>query len=88
LIEKLQELLICRDAYWKIAGDECQLGEPWIPDWTDNYQKKWIINFYQGEINLTSGTNVNFVLAFPEKEMRDAFYENFKELIEQCKELL
>ena len=30
----------------------------------------------------------NTVLAFPTKEMRDAFYENFKDLIEQCKELL
>ena len=26
--------------------------------------------------------------AFPTEEMRDAFYENFKDLIEQCKELL
>ena len=29
-----------------------------------------------------------FTLAFPTEEMRDAFYENFKELIEECKELL
>ena len=28
------------------------------------------------------------ILAFPTAEMRDAFYENFKELIELCKELL
>ena len=27
-------------------------------------------------------------LSFPTEEMRDAFYENFKDLIEQCKELL
>ena len=25
---------------------------------------------------------------FPTAEMRDVFYENFKELIEKCKELL
>ena len=30
----------------------------------------------------------NKILAFPTEEMRDAFYENFKDLIEQCKELL
>ena len=88
LISKFQELIICRDAYWKIAGDEYQLGKPWEPDWTNNYQKKWTINFYQGEVNLTKGPNVHFVLAFPEEEMRDIFYENFKELIEQCKEFL
>ena len=28
------------------------------------------------------------ILEFPTEEMRDAFYENFKEEIEQCKELL
>jgi hypothetical protein len=30
----------------------------------------------------------NTILAFPTEEMRDEFYENFKYLIEQCKELL
>ena len=70
-------LIRCRDAYWKIAGY-------WKPDWADNYQKKWIINFYQDEINLTNGTNVQFILAFPTEEIRDAFYKNFKELIEKC----
>lgn len=81
LLSNFQKLLICRNAYWKVAGD-------WKPDWADNYQKKWIINFYKDEINLTNGTNVHFVLVFPTKEMRDAFYENFKCLIEDCKELL
>ena len=28
------------------------------------------------------------ILEFPTEEMRDAFYENFKELINECKELL
>ena len=77
----LWELIICRGAYWKIAGD-------WKPDWANNYQKKWIINFYQDEINFTNGTNVQFILAFPTKEMRDLFYEKFKDLIEKCNELL
>ena len=78
----------CRDAYWKVAGEQMGLDEPWNPDWEDNYQKKWLINFYQGEINFTSGTNVQFFLAFPTEEMRDKFYENFKHLIESCKELI
>ena len=88
LMGHLHGLIICRDAYWKIAGEERRLGKPWKPRWNDNYQKKWIINFYQDEINLTNGPNVHFVLAFPTEEMRDAFYENFKELIEECKEVL
>jgi hypothetical protein len=84
----LQKLLICRDSYWQIAGEQMGLGKHWEPDWTNNYQKKWIINFYQGEINLTTGTNAHFVLAFATEEMRDIFYNNFKKLIEQCKEFL
>ena len=88
LLNSFRKLLICRDAYWKIAGDEMRLNRPWKPRWNDGYQKKWTINFYQDEINLTNGPNVHFVLAFPTEEMRDAFYENFKELIKICKELL
>ena len=30
----------------------------------------------------------NMILIFPTEEMRDAFHENFKELIESVKELL
>lgn len=72
LYESFIKLIRCRNAYWKIAGEEMGLGKPWKPDWTDNYQKKWTINFYHGEIELTSETNVGFILAFPTKEMRDA----------------
>ena len=82
------QLIRCRDAYWKIAGEEMGLGKSWEPDWTDNYKKKFTISYYQGEINLTGGSNVHRVLNFPTKEMRDVFYENFKDLIEKCKELL
>jgi hypothetical protein len=75
------QLIRCRDAYWKVADN-------WKPYWTDNSQKKFTISYYQGEINLTGGHNVHRVLAFPTKEMRDAFYENFENLINECKELL
>ena len=87
-LESLYKLLICRNAYWKIYGEQMGLGKPWKPDWTNNHQKKWIINFYQGEINFTTGPNVHFVLAFPSDEICDYFYNNFKDLINQCKELL
>ena len=80
LIEKFQNLLYARDAYWKIAGEEMGLGKSWEPDWTDNSQKKFTISYYQGKINLTGGHNVHRVLAFPTKEMRDVFYTNFKDL--------
>ena len=84
---KLRELVICRDAYWKIAGDELGLGKPWEPDWLDDNLKPCIGTASNEIIKCTSYSD-NTILAFPTAEMRDAFYENFKELIEMCKELL
>ena len=30
-MDKLRKLKICRDAYWKISGEELGLGKPWEP---------------------------------------------------------
>ena len=89
LLSSLQKLLICRDAYWKIAGEEMGLNKPWEPDWCD-YTTKYCILYspqYRG-ICKRQYDGIKHILAFPTEEMRDAFYENFKELIEECKELL
>ena len=32
LIEAFTRLKFCRDAYWKIAGEEMGLGGPWKPN--------------------------------------------------------
>lgn len=82
LLDSFQKLLICRDVYWKI------LEKPWGPKWNDERQAKYIIHNYDGNIKKGSCFFTNSILAFPTPEMRDAFYENFKELIESCKELL
>ena len=63
------------------------LGKPWAPDWLDDNLKPCIGTASNEIIKCTSYSD-NTILAFPTEEMRDAFYENFKELIEQCKELL
>ena len=86
-LQMLYRILICRDAYWKIAGEEMGLGKPWQPDW-NNVSDKHCIYFVSGEIWLTECQTRQCTLAFPTAEMRDAFYENFKELIDKCKELL
>lgn len=39
----LQKLLICRDAYWKLYGDEMGLGKPWEPDYDSGVNKYGII---------------------------------------------
>ena len=86
LINKFYKLLICRDAYWKLAGEEMGLDKPWKQDYDD---RCFIIANNNGNIHTYEyhGTN-NIILAFPTEEMRDAFYENFNEEIEMCKELL
>ena len=92
ILSTFQNLLICRDAYWKIAGEEKGLGKPWEPDYDSGVNKYGIIcmNGVVQESNPTTNweRHLNKVLEFPTEEMRDAFYENFKEEIEQCKELL
>ena len=87
--EELFRILIvlkrCRDAYWKIAGDEMGLGKPWKPSGKEDC---FVISRSYGEVILFESVGDCELFEFPTEEMRDAFYENFKELIEQCKELL
>ena len=80
LYEKIRRLLICRDAYWKIADD-------WSPNWNEETDKFTISNKCN-DIYLNNTAWYSEVLAFPTAKMRDAFYGNFKDLIESCKELL
>lgn len=85
-LRNFQQLLICRDAYWKMVGEQMGLGRPWHQDYNDrcfiiaNNKDNVHTYEYHGKDNI--------ILSFPTAEMRDVFYENFKELIESCKELL
>lgn len=81
LVNKLQALLICRDAYWKLANN-------WQPNWKDISTQKYSISVDKDEIITSHRVTGSRVLVFPTAEMRDIFYENFKDLINQCKELL
>ena len=84
LIDAFIRLKVCRDAYWKIAGEEMGLGKPWEP----TMETVYCISRNDNVIKCSyRGGNSN-ILEFPTPEMRDVFYENFKELIERCKELL
>lgn len=78
LYHNLEKLIICRDAYWKLAGD-------WKPDVM--YGDLYCIG-YDGNVVTWKMQGGCRLLAFPTEEMRDAFYENFEDLIEECKELL
>lgn len=82
----IKELINARNAYWKIAGEEMGLDKPWKQDYDD---RCFIIVNNNGNIyTYEYHGNNNVILSFPTEEMRDAFYENFKDLIEKCKELL
>ena len=82
-----RKLLICRDAYLKLYGEEMGLGEPWEPDWT-NHEFKYCIKVLGNTLECVSEMNIQCTLAFPTEEMRDAFKENFDPDLEICKEFL
>ena len=84
-LENFRKLLICRDAYWKIAGEEMGLGKPWEPSGNEDC---FVISRSCGEVYLYSNAGDCEPFEFPAEEMRDAFYKNFKKEIEICKELL
>ena len=87
-VNSLTRLLICKSAYWKIAGEQMGLCKPWEPDWKNRNQKKYCIYYEMDDIQIGSWYYGNCILAFPTKEMRSSFYKNFKNLIKSCKELL
>ena len=86
LINNFQKLLICRDAYWKIAGEEMGLGKPWEPDY--RYRDEHYSIYYNGFSIIQCNSFEAHTFIFPTAEMRDAFKENFDKDLEFCKELL
>ena len=84
LLESFQKLLICRDAYWKLYGEEIGLGKPWEP----TMETVYCISRNNNVMKCSYRGGKSNILEFPTPEMRDTFYENFKEEIEKCKELL
>lgn len=86
-LRTLQDLLVCRNAYWKIAGKELSCTGSWEPDWMDETTKYGIWT-YQNAVIEGNAISANRMFVFPTEEVRYAFYENFKKEIEECKELL
>ena len=78
-LRALCKLLICRNAWWQILG--------WKPDWADDSDKYCILNG-GGKIEAIVLNASNRILAFPDMETANQFYEAFKDLIEEAKELL
>ena len=88
LFQTFHMLYICRDAYWRVYGEENGIEKPWEPDWTNEHQVKYTIYTMGNDVIRHVGNYIHAILAFPTAELRDMFYENFKIDIEKCKELL
>ena len=74
----LCQLLVCREVY----------RQGWKPNWTNREENKYcIINEIDKIVKSTSLFTSN-VLSFKSEEIRDKFLKNFKELIEEAKELI
>ena len=86
-IGRLEHIIVCRNAYWKIAGEELGLGKPWSPTDSDYTTGRYCIFVHRGSIICDTPAQ-DCILTFPTPEMRDAFHEAFKKEIEICKELL
>lgn len=84
LLFHFQKLIICRDAYWRVYGEENGLGKPWEP----TMETVYCISRNNNVMKCSYRGGKSNILEFPTPEMRDTFYENFKEEIEICKEFL
>ena len=84
--EALSKLIWLRDYY----------NEGWKPDWCNQYQEKFCIINFLGEIDLINYSKKSkfeenkfyHVLTFETEEIRDKFLEEQKELLEIAKPLL
>lgn len=87
LLHTFRKLLICRDAYWKVAGEKMGLEKPWSPNWSDNLSK-YYITFYNYKVDKGIVNYSNKILVFPTDGARNTFYDAFRDDIEKCKEFL
>ena len=70
----------------------CQLRDiyngGWKPDWKNDREIKYCIEFFKGKIQKNDYHVLKRVLCFKTQELREKFLENFRDLIETAKPLL
>ena len=72
------QLLVCREIY----------RQGWKPDWTNANENKYCIMNDLNKIKASINAYLSTVLSFQSAEIRDEFLENFRDLIEEAKELI
>lgn len=60
----------------------------WRPDWTDGSQIKYVIFTENNEICVGTYLHISNSMSFPTEEMRDEFFDCFKNFLEEAKTLL
>lgn len=60
----------------------------WKPDWTDIHQLKYTIVNQGNRVGVCINDRSCRPISFPTKEMRDEFFECFKDYLEQAKTLI
>ena len=74
----LCQLLVCREVY----------RQGWKPNWKDDKEIKYCIEQVGNYITKETYELTTTVLSFQSAEIRDEFLENFRDLIEEAKELI
>ena len=74
----LMKLLVCREVY----------RQGWKPNWKDDKEIKYCIERVENYITKETYELTAKVLSFQSAEIRDEFLENFRDLIEEAKELI
>ena len=74
----LMQLVQLRDCY----------RQGWKPDWSIEKETKYCIVYSENRIYIEPIFYHSSVLSFQSEEIRDEFLKNFRELIEQAKELI
>lgn len=93
--ENVDRNLLPNEEYAKAMLALCQLiqlrncyNEGWQPNWRDNKSCKYCIEIDRYNIVFDNWYSLQRILAFKTKELRNEFFNNFKDLIEIAKPLL
>ena len=76
------------EAYSKLLKLRKKWIGDWKPKWANDYQKKYVICNYSDIIAKDTVITASHCLSFPTPEMRDEFFDCFKDYLEQAKSLL
>ena len=83
-----KEDAVAFDAFCKLLKLRKDWVKDWKPDWTDIYQLKYAIANSSNKLVDCTCREISHPLSFPTEEMRDEFFNCFKDLLEQAKSLL